>query len=90
MTACRPSGPIRPAYVTRAIEDAMPAGSGTVTTVAIGADSDIDTLGAMARGGGGVMLPFVPGQTTAEAVFAPSTDGSRWASSSSSTTSCRR
>lgn len=64
------AGPIRPAYVTRAIEDAMPAGTGTLTTVAIGADSDIDTLGAMARGGGGVMLPFVPGQTTAEAVFA--------------------
>lgn len=64
------AGPIRPAYVTRAIEDAMPPGTGTVTAVAIGADSDIDTLGAMARGGGGVMLPFVPGQTTAEAVFA--------------------
>ncbi|MCC6668363.1 MAG: FecR domain-containing protein [Polyangiaceae bacterium] len=64
------TGQIRPAYVTRAIEDAMPPGSGTLTTVAIGADSDIDTLGAMARGGGGVMLPFVPGQTTAEAVFA--------------------
>ena len=64
------SGAIRPAYVTRAIEDAMPPGTGTLTTVAIGADSDIDTLGAMARGGGGVMLPFVPGQTTAEAVFA--------------------
>ncbi|MBK8995160.1 MAG: FecR domain-containing protein [Myxococcales bacterium] len=63
-------GPIRPAYVTRAIEEAMPPGTGTVTTVAIGADSDTDTLGAMARGGGGVMLPFVPGQTTAEAVFA--------------------
>ncbi|MCC6897793.1 MAG: FecR domain-containing protein [Polyangiaceae bacterium] len=64
------TGQIRPAYVTRAIEDAMPPGSGTLTTVAIGADSDIDTLGAMARGGGGVMLPFVPGQTTAEAVYA--------------------
>jgi hypothetical protein len=64
------AGPIRPAYVTQAIEDSLPPGSGTVTTVAIGADSDTDTLGAMARGGGGVMLPFVPGQTTAEAVFA--------------------
>ncbi|MBK7580416.1 MAG: FecR domain-containing protein [Myxococcales bacterium] len=64
------SGAIRPAYVTRAIEDAMPAGSGTVTAIAIGADSDSDTLAAMARGGGGVMLPFVPGETTAEAVFA--------------------
>jgi len=64
------AGAIRPAYVTRAIEDALPPGTGNVTTVAIGADSDLDTLGAMARGGGGVMLPYVPGQTTAEAVFA--------------------
>lgn len=63
-------GPIRPAYVTRAVQDAMPPGSGTVTTVAIGADSDLDTLAAMARGGGGVVLPFVPGQSTAEAAFA--------------------
>nr|HMR07612.1 VIT domain-containing protein [Polyangiaceae bacterium] len=63
-------GPIRQAYVTRAVEDAVPAGSGTVTTVAIGADSDLDTLSALARGGGGVVLPYVPGQTTAEVAFA--------------------
>lgn len=62
-------GAIRQAYVTRAIERDMPPGRGSVTTVAVGADSDADTLGAMARGGGGVMLPFVPGQTTAEAVY---------------------
>ena len=63
-------GPIRPAYVSRAIEDTLPPGRGTLTAVAIGADSDHDTLAALARGGGGVVLPFVPGQTTAEAVFA--------------------
>ena len=63
-------GPIRPAYVARAVEDALPPGRGTLTAVAIGADSDLDTLAALARGGGGVVLPFVPGQTTAEAAFA--------------------
>ncbi|MCA9596538.1 MAG: FecR domain-containing protein [Myxococcales bacterium] len=63
-------GEIRPAYVTRAVERAVPPGSGTVTTVAVGADSDLDTLDAVARGGGGVVLPFVPGQTTAEAAYA--------------------
>jgi hypothetical protein len=63
-------GAIRQAYVSRAIERDLPPGRGSVTTVAVGADSDADTLGAMARGGGGVMLPFVPGQTTAEAVYA--------------------
>ncbi len=63
-------GAIRQAYVTHAIERDLPPGRGSVTTVAIGQDSDVDTLGAMARGGGGVLLPFVPGQTTAEAVYA--------------------
>ncbi len=63
-------GPIRPAYVTRAVQDAVPPGSGTVTAVAIGADSDLDSLSALSRGGGGVVLPYVPGQTTAEVAFA--------------------
>jgi hypothetical protein len=63
-------GPIRPAYVTRAVQDSIPPGAGTVTAVAVGADSDLDTLAALARGGGGVVLPFVPGQSTAEAAYA--------------------
>ena len=63
-------GPIRQAYVARAVEDALPPGRGTLTAVAIGADSDLDTLSALARGGGGVVLPFVPGQNTAEVAFA--------------------
>ncbi len=48
----------------------MPSGKGTVTAVAIGADSDLDSLAAVARGGGGVVLPYVPGQSTAEAAYA--------------------
>jgi hypothetical protein len=63
-------GPIRPAYVTRAVQDSVPPGAGSVTAVAVGADSDLDTLAALARGGGGVVLPFVPGQSTAEAAYA--------------------
>ncbi len=63
-------GAIRPAYVTREVKQAIGAGTGTVTTVAIGADADADTLGAVARGGGGVALPYVPGQRTAEAAYA--------------------
>ncbi|HXU03983.1 MAG TPA: VIT domain-containing protein, partial [Polyangia bacterium] len=63
-------GPIRPASVTRAVAQAIPAGRGTVTAVAIGPESDLQMLGAVARGGGGVVLPHVPGQTTAEAAFA--------------------
>jgi tetratricopeptide (TPR) repeat protein len=63
-------GPVRPASLTRAVTHAIPAGRGTVTAVAIGPESDLQMLGALARGGGGVVLPHVPGQTTAEAAFA--------------------
>jgi hypothetical protein len=63
-------GPIRPAYVTRAVQEFVPASVGTVTAVAVGADSDLDTLAALARGGGGVVLPFVPGQGAAEVAYA--------------------
>jgi len=63
-------GPIRPAYVTRAVRQTLPAGQGTLTAVAIGADSDLDTLRAVARGGGGVVLPYSPGESTSEAAYA--------------------
>jgi tetratricopeptide (TPR) repeat protein len=63
-------GPVRPASLTRAVAQAIPAGRGTVTAVAIGAESDQQMLGALARGGGGVALPYAPGQTMAEAAFA--------------------
>jgi Mg-chelatase subunit ChlD len=62
-------GPIRPSYLTRAVRESLPAGAGTVTAVAIGADSDSDALGAMVRGGGGSVLPYAPGQTVAEAAY---------------------
>ncbi|HOU89606.1 MAG TPA: FecR domain-containing protein [Polyangiaceae bacterium] len=64
------AGPLRPATVADAVRRALPRDVGTVTAVAVGADSDLESLGAMARGGGGVVLPYVPGQSTAEAAFA--------------------
>ena len=63
-------GPIRPRYIADAVGSAVSRGRGTVTAVAIGADSDLDALGALARGGGGVMIPYVPGRRTGEAAFA--------------------
>jgi ferric-dicitrate binding protein FerR (iron transport regulator) len=63
-------GPVRPAYLTRAVESALGRGRGMVIAVAVGADSDLDSLRAVARGGGGVVLPFTPGQTAAEAAYA--------------------
>lgn len=63
-------GPIRPSYLTQAVQDALPSGVGTVTAVALGADADGEALGALARGGGGTVLPYVPGQKVSEATYA--------------------
>jgi vault protein inter-alpha-trypsin-like protein/VWA domain-containing protein/FecR-like protein len=63
-------GAIKSAAMTRAVHDALPADRGTVTAVAIGADSDLEALGALARGGGGAVLPYVPGQRMSETAFA--------------------
>ncbi len=63
-------GPIRPRYLTMAVQDALPSGQASVTAVAIGADADLDALHALARGGGGVVLPYVPGQKVSEAAYA--------------------
>jgi hypothetical protein len=56
-------GPIRPATVTAATRDALADSHARVTAVAVGSASDFDTLSAMARAGGGVALPYAPGQT---------------------------
>ncbi|HEX7453126.1 MAG TPA: VIT domain-containing protein, partial [Polyangiaceae bacterium] len=56
-------GPIRPATVTAATRDALAGSHARVTAVAVGSASDLDTLSAMARAGGGVALPYAPGQT---------------------------
>lgn len=63
-------GPIRPSYLTQAVRDALPSGVGTVTAVALGVDADSEALGALARGGGGTVLPYVPGQKVGEATYA--------------------
>jgi hypothetical protein len=64
------AGPLRPATIADAVRRSVPREGGTVTAVAIGADSDVDSLAALARGGGGVVLPYVPGESTAEATYA--------------------
>src|SRR5690606_8477763 len=63
-------GPVRPATIARSIEQASSGQAATVTTVAVGVDSDAQTLAALARGGGGTTLPYSPGQPTAEAAYA--------------------
>ncbi|WP_437633008.1 FecR domain-containing protein [Sorangium sp. So ce854] len=59
-------GPTRPAHVEAAVRGAVPA-DGAVVAVALGSDADTTSLRALARGGGGVMVPYVPGQRVASA-----------------------
>jgi ferric-dicitrate binding protein FerR (iron transport regulator) len=46
-----------------------PGGDGAVVAVALGADADMTSLAALARGGGGVVVPYVPGQKVASAAL---------------------
>ena len=62
-------GPTRPAHIEAAVRGSLPAGDGSVVAVALGADADTTSLEAMARGGGGVVVPYVPGQKVSSAAL---------------------
>jgi hypothetical protein len=57
-------GPVRPPHIMQEVARVLPPGTGSLTAVAVGADADNHALSAMARGGGGVMIPYVPGEQT--------------------------
>jgi hypothetical protein len=63
-------GQVRPGSVERAVQRRTASRQASVTAVAVGAGSDRTTLEALARGGGGVMLPYAPGQSLSEAAYA--------------------
>ncbi|MFZ5894555.1 MAG: VIT domain-containing protein [Myxococcota bacterium] len=63
-------GPIRPAHVEAEIARELPAEKARVTTVAVGGEADTETLAALARGGGGVLVRYQPGQSVGEAAYA--------------------
>jgi hypothetical protein len=50
------------ARVATEVSDALPDGRAEVVTVPIGSDADVDTLSEIARGGGGAVVPYAPGQ----------------------------
>ncbi len=62
-------GPIRAATVTAAVRDSLATTQTRVTAVAVGSASDLDTLAAIARAGGGLVLPYAPGQTLGDAAL---------------------
>ena len=50
------------ARVAAEVTDALPDARAEVVAVPIGSDADVDTLGEIARGGGGAVVPYAPGQ----------------------------
>lgn len=62
-------GPTKPAHLEAAVRHSLPSGSGAVVAVPLGTDADLDTLQAVARGGGGVVVPYVPGQRVSAAAL---------------------
>jgi ferric-dicitrate binding protein FerR (iron transport regulator) len=62
-------GPIRAAHLETAVRGALPNGEGSVLAIALGADADMTSLAALARGGGGVVVPYVPGQKVVSAAL---------------------
>src|SRR5207249_945959 len=52
----------RPDRVATEVAEALPGARAQVVTVPIGSDADVLTLGELARGGGGVMVPYQPGE----------------------------
>jgi hypothetical protein len=60
-------GPTRAATIEAGIRHVLPAGDGSVVAVALGADADTTSLSALARGGNGVVVPYVPGQRVSAA-----------------------
>jgi hypothetical protein len=62
-------GPIRAGHLETAVRSSLPNGEGSVIAVALGADADATSLAALARGGGGVVVPYVPGQKVVSAAL---------------------
>ncbi len=62
-------GATRPATLEAAVRSALPGRDGAVIAVGLGADCDTTSLSAMARGGGGVVVPYVPGQSLTAAAL---------------------
>ncbi|MSP26544.1 MAG: hypothetical protein EXR75_15630, partial [Myxococcales bacterium] len=63
-------GPIAPAMLTEAVRTSLPDGRTSLTAVSIGTDADHESLLAVARGGGGVLISDAPGRTVGELAYA--------------------
>ncbi len=62
-------GPTRASHIEAGVRSSMPPSGASIVAVALGADADMTSLGALARGGGGVVIPYVPGQKVSSAAL---------------------
>ncbi len=62
-------GPTRTSHIEAGVRSSMPGSGSSIVAVALGADADMISLGALARGGGGVVIPYVPGQKVSSAAL---------------------
>lgn len=58
-------GPTRPGTIERSVRAQLPNGA-RLTAIGIGPESDAESLLALARGGAGTALPYLPGQPLAD------------------------
>jgi hypothetical protein len=63
-------GPIRPAHIEAEVAHVLPAERARLTAVAVGPEADTESLSALARGGGGVVVRYSPGESLEKAAFA--------------------
>ncbi len=62
-------GPVRPGTIEKAIDHDLGDASASVIAVGVGSESDSETLGAIARGGGGVTVNYLPGKSLDEVAY---------------------
>jgi hypothetical protein len=62
-------GATKPDHLASEVRRALKGSEGRVTAVALGSDADVGLLEAMTRAGGGVVVPYIPGQKTSEAAL---------------------
>jgi hypothetical protein len=62
-------GPTRPSHLEAAVRGVITPDHTAVVAVPLGADADTTSLAALARGGGGMVVPYVPGQKVSTAAL---------------------
>jgi hypothetical protein len=63
------AGYASPSRVAPEVGDALPDARSAVVAVPIGSDADVDVLGEVARGGGGAVVPYAPGESLESAAL---------------------